>query len=201
MRIRNALLIPALVAATQTGAVNAGAASLRVVDQQFEITGNSELQVIVVVEDAALVSGLEFSLIYPGDVLAVLDPTTHSAGDFLASPVVNHDGDPAGLLPGMRRINVALAAAEASGVATGTVLTIEFPLRCGAFSGDWPDGREVAIQVLDLVAWGIGAGGLPETIAITPVDGSFLINCTTVPVAGTGLSTLKARFSPPRGEL
>jgi hypothetical protein len=201
MRIRNALVIPALIAGTQLLANLAGAASLRVVGQEFEITANSQLQVVVVVEDAALIAGLEFSLVYPGDVLAVVDPTTHSAGDFLATPVVNHDGDPAGLPPGMRRINVAVAAASPSGVAAGTVVTIEFPLRCGDFSGDWPAGRDVVIQLLDPVAWGIGTGGLPETIAITPVDGDFLINCTTVPVAGTGLSTLKARYSPPREEL
>ena len=148
------------------------------------------------IEDAASVAGLEFSLVYPGDVLAVVDPTTHTGGDFLGAPVVNHNADPAGLSSGMRRIDVALAAAEASGVTGATVITVSFPLRCDEFAGAWPAGRDVSIQLLDTVAWGIGAGGLPETIAITSVDGSFLINCTTVPVESIGLSMLKAHFSP-----
>jgi hypothetical protein len=199
MRLGDVLLTLALIAGNSLAASSAGALTLRVVDQELEIGANEQLQVLVMVEDAAAVAGLEFSLVYPGDVLAVVDPTTHTAGDFLSAPVVNHHADPAGLSPGMRRINVALAAAEASGVAAGTVITISFPLRCSEFSGGWPDGRDVAIQILDTVAWGIGAGGLPETVAITPVDGSALINCTTVPVERMGLSMLKAQFSP-KGE-
>ena len=195
MRHQIALMIVSAVAAVTLAASGALALTLRVVDQQFEISANSQLQVEVVIEDAAAVAGLEFSLVYPGNVLAVVDPTTHSTGDFLGTPTVNHDADPAGLPSGMRRINVALAAAEASGVAGGTVITVGFPLRCAEFAGAWPEGRDVGIQLLDTVAWGIGPGGLPETIAITPVDGSFLINCTTVPVERIGLSTLKARFS------
>lgn len=196
MRIRDTFMAAALIAGTSLAVTSADALTLRIVDQELEIGANAQLHVVVTVEDAAAVAGLEFSLVYPGDILAVLAPTAHTAGDFLAAPVVNHDADPAGLLPGMRRINVALAASEASGVAGGTVITISFPLRCGEFSGGWPDGRDLGIQLLDTVAWGIGVGGLPETIAITAVDGSFLINCTTVPVERIGLSMLKVRYSP-----
>jgi len=199
MRTRDTFMAAALIAGISIVVTSADALTLRIVDQELEIGVNAQLQVDVTVEDAAAVAGLEFSLVYPGDVLAVLEPTADTAGDFLAEPVVNHDADPAGLLPGMRRINVALAAAEASGVAGGTVITISFPLRCSDFSGGWPNGRDVAIQLLDSVAWGIGVDGLPELIAITSVDGSFLINCTTVPLERIGLSTLKARFSTNEG--
>ena len=198
MKIRNTLMVVALIAGIPLAVSSADAQTLRVVDQELDISASEQLQVVIVVEEAFAVAGLEFSLVYSGDILAVVDPTAHSAGDFLAAPVVNHDADPSGLPPGMRRIDVALAAAEASGVAGGTVITVSFPLRCGEFSGDWPDGRAVSIQLLDTAAWGIGSGGLPESIAIVPVDGSFVINCTTVPVAQIGLSTLKARFSPDR---
>jgi hypothetical protein len=184
-----------LTALLLTLAVSAASgAMLRVVEQSFEFDTADTLAVDVVVEDAATIAGLEFSIIYPGDVLAVVDPTSHEAGDFLADPVVNHDGDASGLEPGMRRIEVALAAAEPAGTATGVVLTIFFPVRCEDYAGDPPTGRSVDIQVVDGAAWGIGPGSLPEAIALTQVGASLRVDCTTVPVSSPGFSTLKARF-------
>lgn len=172
----------------------ATAATLRVVDQDHDFDENGELSVQIVVEDAATLAGLEFGVLYPGDFLAVDDPTTEAAGDFLGAPVVNHEAQTTGLPEGTRRINVAVAAAEAQGVATATVLTLSFPLRCDDFGSGWPDGRSFVIGLADVQGWEIGGSGLPVAIPVTAVDGAFTANCLTVPVRDTGLSVLKFRF-------
>lgn len=188
--MRTLLLATALVLL----GTSAPAATLRVVDRSFDFVDDTVLDVDVAVEGAAPVAGLEFSVVYPGDLLAVVEPTTHTGGGFLGAPVVNHDADASGLPAGSRRISVALAAADSSGTDSATVMTISFPLRCSDFSGDWPAGRTVQLQLLDAVAWGIGPDGLPAPLPLDTVDGTFLIDCTTVPVGESGFSTLKARY-------
>lgn len=183
-----------IAAALLAFALPASAVTLRVVEQKFDFAEDAVLDVVIAIEAGSEVAGLEFSIVYPGDLLAVAEPVSHTAGDFLGPPVVNPDADPAGLGSGSRRIDVAIAAAEPSGVAAGTVLTISFPLLCSDFSGDWPDGRLVGLQIVDAAAWGVGVDSLPEPIALLTVDGSLLIDCTTVPVTVPGFSALKARF-------
>lgn len=175
-------------------------AELRVVDQDLDFDEFAELAVEIVVEDAADLAGLEFGVVYPGSILAVAEPTSHVAGDFLGAPTVNHEANTAGLPAGFRRINVALAAAEASGVVSAAVITLRFPLRCSDFGGEWPEGRPFAIELADLTGWTVGAGGLPEVLTVDGVDGSFTVNCTTVDLDLGGFTTLKARFGAAGGQ-
>ena len=63
MKIRNTLMVVALIAGIPLAVSSADAQTLRVVDQELDISASGQLQVVVVVEEAFAVAGLEFSLV------------------------------------------------------------------------------------------------------------------------------------------
>ena len=176
-------------------AADADAVTVRAQADDFDFVADDQLVVEIVVEDAASLTGLEFSVVYPSELLAVDEPSTHLVGP--TSPFshgfVNHEADASGLDPGLRRIAVAFATAQPVTWPGGLLLTLSFPLRCSDFSGGWPDGRPVTIDLRDAAAWTASGGELPVGVAVLDLDATPTVDCTTVPLPGTGFSTLKAR--------
>jgi hypothetical protein len=169
----------------------AQAVTVRVVAQDFDFESDDQLEVILEVEDAQGLTGLEFSLVYPSDLLAVDQPSTHELGGLFSHAFVNHDADSSDLPAGSRRIGIALSVAVPVASPAGTLVTLSFPLRCSDFSGDWPAGRPVALEVQDEAAWTAQAGELPVPTAVSVEDVTVTVDCTTVPVRDRGFSTLK----------
>jgi hypothetical protein len=193
---------PALTALALSGlfllaAVDARAVTVRAEADDFDFASDDQLVVEFFVEDAASLTGLEFSIVYPSDLLAVDQPSTHVVGP--SSPFshgfVNHEADAAGLEPGLSRIGIAFATAEPVTWPGGLLLTVSFPLRCSDFSGGWPEGRPVAIDLRDAIAWTASGTGLPVEVTVVDVGVTPTVDCTSVPVPGAGFSTLKARHA------
>ena len=66
-------------------------------------------------------------------------------------------------------------------------------LRCSDFSGGWPEGRPVTIEIQDGAAWTASGGELPVPASVTVENRTVTVDCTTVPVRDFGFSTLKSR--------
>jgi hypothetical protein len=188
-------LLGLLLVCLTGGASAAQAVTVRAVAGDFDFASDDVLEVVLAVEDAQGLTGLEFSLVYPADLLAVEEPTSHTLGGLFSHAFVNHDADVSGLPAGSKRISVAFAVASPITATAGTLLTVSFPLRCSDFSGGWPDGRPVTIDVQDAAAWVAQASELPAPVAVTPEGSTANVDCTTVPVRGQGFSTLKARHT------
>jgi hypothetical protein len=162
----------------------------------FTFEADAVLDVDIVVEDASGLTGLQFSVVYPSDLLAVEQPSTHVFGDMFSHGYVNHDADSSDLPVGRRRIAVAFAAAQPVARSSGLLLTIQFPVRCADYSsGQWPSGRPVEVLIQDEAAWTASGSEVPSPAVVGTVDASFTVDCTTVPVSTTGFTTLKARFT------
>ena len=189
-------ILIALVLMSSVGwASIAQAVTVRVVASDFGFESDDALEVVVEVEDAQGLTGLEFSVVYPADLLAVEEPATHTLGRLFSHGFVNYDAGSSGLPAGSKRISVAFAVAVPVTATAGTLLTLSFPLRCNDFSGAWPDGRPVTVDVQDAAAWIAQGSDLPAPVAVTPEGRTVDVECTTVPVRDLGFSTLKARHA------
>ena len=171
----------------------AHAVTVRAVASDFDFVADDVLEVVLEVEEAQGLTGLEFSIVYPGDLLAVDQPSSHSQGSLFSHAFVNHGAASTGLPAGSKRISVAFAVATPVSAETGTLVTLSFPLRCGDFSGGWPDGRPVTIEIQDAAAWTAQGSELPQPVSVTVEDRTVNVACTTVPVRDSGFSILKAR--------
>lgn len=193
--MRPAIPALALCGLLLLAAAEARCLTVRAQADDFDFVADDQLVVEFFVEDAASLTGIEFSIVYPSELLAVDEPSTHVLGP--SSPFshgfVNHAADASGLEPGLGRIGVAFATAQPATWSGGLLLTVSFPLRCSDFSGGWPEGRPVSIDLRDATAWTASGTDLPVEITVVDADAAITVDCTTVPLPGAGFSTLKAR--------
>ena len=188
-----ALFTLAFVALTVLGVADAEAVTVRAVADDLDFVAGDVLVVEFTVDDAQGLTGLEFSIVYPSDLLAVEQPSFHTMGTLFSHGFVNHEAGSSDLPAGFQRIGVAFAVATPVASAEGTLLTVSFPIRCSDFSGGWPEGRPVEISVQDVAAWKAQGTGSPAPVGASAEGKTITVDCTTVPVAGAGFSTLKAR--------
>lgn len=189
----------ALVLLAAAGPVRAQEVTLRVLASDYDFTGDDALEVQITVDGAVGLTGLEFSIVYPGDALAVDEPATHQIGTGFSNAYVNYDADTSGLPAGSRRIAVAFAVAQPVSREIGTLLTLRFPLRCSDFGSGWPDGRPVTIDLQDQAAWKAAGSGLPAPVTSAAEDRTVTVDCTSVEQDTTGFSALKARHTGREG--
>jgi hypothetical protein len=138
-------------------------------------------------------AALEFSIVYPGTLLAVDDPVSHEFVALTSHGFINPEADSSDLPAGSRRIAVALAGITPVSSDTQEFLTVRFPLRCSDFSGGWPAGRAVTVDIQDVAAWKAVDSGLPAPVAASGTGVTVNVDCTTVTAIQPGFSTLKAR--------
>ena len=175
----------------------AHAATVRAVSQTVEFASATTVTGEIVLESAAGVAGVEFSIDYPSTLLATEMPTTHGEGDLFGLVAVNHDHSTGEDPPaaGFRRISVSAAAAQNLTVSSGVLLTLDFTVNCAGFAQDFPDGRGVLLDVH-------GASAFDENgsnVVALAVDGTLDLNCTTVSVNNQlSFGTIKALFDANR---
>lgn len=184
------LLGVALVAAAPAGAQPV---TVRAVDLVAEFAGPTTIAVDVVVENVRGAAGLQFSIDYPSTLIATENPSTHENGGLWSLLVVNHDNTsganpPA---PGFRRISVSAAAAEGRDVDEGLLMTLEFEVGCFGFAQDYPEGRQVVLDVRDVLAFDENGA----TLESAGTDGTLTLDCTTVSVESPfSFGTMKAFY-------
>jgi hypothetical protein len=192
-----AMVVLALLAVA--GPVRAQEVTVRALASDYDFTGDDALEVEITVDGAVGLTGLEFSIVFPGDALAVDQAATHELGTGFSHAYVNYDADTSGLPAGSRRIAVAFAVAQPLSREIGTLLTVSFPLRCSDFGGGWPDGRPVTIDLQDEAAWKAAGSGLPALVTSAAEDRTVTVDCTSVAQDPTGFSALKARHTSREG--
>lgn len=188
------------VAGIALSAVTAGAVTVTAVASDLDFGGSDILVVELTVDDAQGLTGLEFSVVYPADMLAIDVPATHQLGGMFSHTFVNYEAHSTDLDPGLQRIAVAFSVAVPVAQPNGTLLTISLPVRCSDFGGAWPEGRPVTIGLQDGGAWKAFGDELPAPVPVTLTGRTVTVDCTSVPVPATGFSTLKARHGAKGGE-
>ena len=171
----------------------AEAVTVRAVDRSLVFEAATMVTVEIVVENALGVAGLDFSIDYPALMISTENLSTHTNGGLWGLLIVNHDNsggdDPPA--PGFRRITVSAADAFGRTVESGLLLTLEFEVNCAGYAQDYPDGRDVVLDVRAVNAF-------DETGALLPslaVDGTLTLDCTTVGVeSNLSFGTIKALY-------
>lgn len=174
-------------------APSAYAMTVRAVAQDVNFTDTADLVVEVEAAGSQGLVGLQFSVVYPSGLLAVDQPVSVELGSMTSHGFVNPDADSSDLPAGFRRIGVSFAASTPVAATSGRLLTVSFPLRCSEFSGEWPLGRPVAIDIQDEKAWTATGSELPVAVPVVAEDVTVTVDCTTVPASSRGFSTLKAQ--------
>jgi hypothetical protein len=182
-----------LLALLLASSVPAGAVTVEAVATDYDFTTDGMLDVELRVGDAGGLTGLEFSIVYPGELLAVDDPSSHALGRMFSHGFVNHEADASDLPAGSKRISVAFAVAQPVTATEGLLLTVSFPLRCSDFSIEWPEGRPVTIELEDAMAWTASGSEVPAPAQIQAQGTTITVDCITVSASSLGLSTLKFR--------
>ena len=182
-----------LLALLLASSMPAGAVTVEAVATDYDFRTDGMLDVEFRVGDAEGLTGLEFSIVYPGESLAVDDPSSHVLGRMFSHGFVNHDADASGLPAGSKRISVAFAVAQPVTATEGLLLTVSFPLRCSDFSIEWPEGRPVTIELEDAMAWTASGSEVPAPAQIQAQGTTITVDCITVSASRLGLSTLKFR--------
>jgi hypothetical protein len=182
-----------LLALLLASSVPAGAVTVEAVATDYDFTTDGMLDVEFRVGDAGGLTGLEFSIVYPGELLAVDDPSSHALGRMFSHGFVNHEADASDLPAGSKRISVAFAVAQPVTATEGLLLTVSFPLRCSDFSIEWPEGRPVTIELEDAMAWTASGSEVPAPAQIQAQGTTITVDCITVSASSLGLSTLKFR--------
>lgn len=182
-----------LLALLLASSMPAGAVTVEAVATDYDFRTDGMLDVEFRVGDAEGLTGLEFSIVYPGESLAVDDPSSHVLGRMFSHGFVNHDADASGLPAGSKRIGVAFAVAQPVTATEGLLLTVSFPLRCSDFSIEWPEGRPVTIELEDAMAWTASGSEVPAPAQIQSQGTTITVDCITVSASRLGLSTLKFR--------
>jgi hypothetical protein len=171
----------------------AQAVTVEAVATDFDFTTDGSLDVEFRVSNARGLTGLEFSIVYPGELLAVEEPSSHELGRLFSHGFVNHEADMSGLPAGSERISVAFAVAVPVAASEGLLLTVSFPLRCSDFSIEWPEGRPVTIDLADVMAWTANGSEVPAPAEVQSQGTTITVDCITVSTSSPGLSTLKFR--------
>ncbi len=193
-------LLVAMLLLTILGSLTPGsarAATVRAVSQSVEFASATTVTVEIVLESAAGVAGVEFSIDYPSTLIATENLTTHGEGDLFGLVAVNHDNSTGDAPPaeGFRRITVSAAAAQNLTVSSGVLLTLDFEVGCFGFAQDYPDGRGVVLDVRDVSAFDENG----SNVVALAIDGTLDLDCTTVGLDDTqSFSTIKAHFDAKR---
>lgn len=182
-----------LLALLLVSSLPAGAVTVDAVATDFDFTTDGVLEVEFRVADAGGLTGLEFSIVYPGELLAVEDPSSHELGQLFSHGFVNHEADASGLPAGSERISVAFAVAQPVSASEGLLLNVSFPIRCSDFSIDWPEGRPVTIDIADAMAWTASGSDVPVAAEVQAQGTTITVNCIRVGTSSPGFSTLKFR--------
>lgn len=150
----------------------------------YHFNDDTEITVDVLLSGTDLVAGVDLVLSYPTD--RFLGVPTWENGDLFGLVSANAEGTPGEVL-------VAAAAAEALGVAEGTLVTLTFQVPCEG--NDIQGGVDLTFSFAEFLAWDETSLSLP---ADAP-DATVTLECEPVAVDALSFGMIKAFFGASDG--